>query len=105
VVEVVYMKHLVVSDVKYCAGKPFFWTEVSFRSEEEIHELIDALKVLLSSHGPGHFHLSDVKLSPSGPASSSEIVFYSPAARRTNESEHQNAESEARQLLSETFRR
>lgn len=69
-------KHRVVTNAKYCAGGPFFWTEVVFRSRREIQVLIRELRNLLKSRAcEAHIHLSDVDLSKDGPASSAEILF------------------------------
>lgn len=78
--------HVVVTHAKYCAGGPFFWTEVVFRSAAEIDALIVALKNLKKSRSTeSHFHISDLHLAKDGPSSSAEIVFYRLPRRRFQE--------------------
>ncbi len=78
--------HRVVTDAKHCAGGPFFWTEVAFRSTAEIDALMHALRNLKKSRSVEcHVHIADLRLAKDGPSSSAEIVFYGPARRRSKE--------------------
>lgn len=79
-------EHRVVTDAKYCADGPFFWTEVVFRSRSEIQTLIRGLQDLLKSHArDAHFHISDAHLTKDGPAASAEIIFYGPKRHLTKD--------------------
>lgn len=75
--------HYVHSNVRYCLGRPYFWTSVVFRSVAEIDALIDALQALKESGveetGQGHCHLCDSGLARRDTRDDrAEIVFIAP---------------------------
>lgn len=92
----------VKSEAKYCAGGDFFWTEITFRSKEEIHQLIASLtKLADSTESDAHFHLMDFSFSKLAPPECAEIIFYGPSAlvRSMNEEDKAADVQCARTLL------
>ena len=71
------------SDCKYCASDLFFWTDVVFRSDQEIDEFVNSLLKLKtkgdSNKDPyNHVHLKDYGMDKHSSNNSSEIVFFGP---------------------------
>lgn len=80
------------SDLKYCAVAPHFWTSVVFQTDEEIDELVDALRKVKSDNAGKanwfrHVHLQDYNLGENANSEEGEIMFFGPLFHSTSGNE------------------